>query len=567
MSEEARRKIDDLKRKWPDGYAAAAHLLLSFLHIADSKATPLELWGRRELDGLVQEFRVLMREARGGATVEAGQEQTADREFAKLARAHCRRMEDEGSKFLARLAARLSNDRTKVQTAAAIREWRKLAAGMDSARRGRKLLDLLQTDFLEVPSDNLTRQVLEKIERADFAFDGYEWPTATGEARGRDEQGAELIEAWALELMPSGEEDRRKLVLPAADIDIKVRQAMWAYARGLGDRDSDLMAEAMRAFVVRAKHPDDKVVLHIDELMEACGYAKHRSGSGGEAYRERDKAAVRERLEALQSGHLTVRGAGKSGRKTVDIESRVLTIHDRAGQADLVGRVAEWSSVTVGFGRAWSQRLFTEQGRLTALLQAAALSYDAVKERPEKRILKRLAFFWRINGDKLSAERTVRSWITSDVGDNPDAYVRRHAERLEDAFNRLRADGHIADWGYSDGASMIKGEGDLPKGWLRHWLDRRLWVGVPEALRLANAARRPTKAAAALPPAPVVIEAAPDGLGQRVRQRRIAMGVSGLRLAGQLGIDNTALSRIETGRRLPTKAQADALVRWLVAVG
>lgn len=559
------------RAKWPDGISVLAYILPGILKNADDAGYPLERWDRGHFDELDKAVHEMLTETRldsangqrmawkaeqVGAKVDPAQ----IKNDARAARKYLLSIENDARRFVGVLARRVLNDKTREQTCMFIREWRKASNDPNISPRNlsRSLLDCLRQDYIEAPSDNLTRQLLEKIERADFDTEGRDWPTAQGIAPKRNE-----VEHWTYELMPAEEgRQRESLFLPAPDIDQKLQAAMTAYAESLGDRDSDLMILAMARFAERAKHPDDKVTITIDELMAAINYGKRRGGGGGESYGAAEKTAVRERFEKLENGYLTIRKAGKDGRtnRAVDVESRVLVIEDRIGQADLDGRVRDWQKVTVRFGRAWSYRLGEPGGKMTALLQAQALAYDAQKERIEKRLLKRLGWHWKLNAKRDPVtQRTVMTWLRDDVGDDPLNYRRRDAERLEQAFDRLKRDGQIAAWRYTDGQRRIdETEGELPRGWLDKWLEREIAVEAPQALQLAYEERRST------PKAPPVIEVRPaDDLGARFRAFREARNISALAAAKDLDIAGSTLSRIETGKRPPTDEQRAAMESWL----
>lgn len=565
-------KPAEFRAKWSSGIAAMAPILRGMLAGMDESGHPIERWGREEFDVLRKEVRQFFhgcREDMGAASVREKRQAAGlavDPRLAaeaKAIRQHLKRIEPEALQFVERLARLTLNQKTRERTLMFVREWRAAhdRSGASPAQLAASLLDFLRQDHREVPSDNLTRQMLEKIERADFEVEGRDWPVAQGLAKRQAE-----VEAWTYELLPPDEADRREQFLPAPDIDQKLQRAMADYARSLGDRDSDLMILAMERFASRAKHPDDKVTIQINELMEALGYERHQGGAGaGAAYRAEDKAAVRERFEALQAGFLTIKKAGTVGgaRGKIDVESKVLTIWDRAGQADLDGRVREWTAVTVGFGRAWSYRLFEPAGKLTAILQAKALQYHPQREQLEKRLLKRLGWFWKLNQHRAEARRSVLEWIRDDIGEAPEGYARsRDAVRLEDAFARLQKDGQIGGWRYADGHPRIGDlAGELPRGWRDRWLEREIVVEAPQSLQLAYAERRGAPLPVATP-----AQAEPVGsLGARFRSCRVAHGISALQAAADLGIDNTVLSRIETGKRQPSETHRQAMLAWMAA--
>jgi hypothetical protein len=563
--------IADFRRKWATGASLMAAVLLEILKQADENGAPFERWTAGHFDMARKHLHAALANMRqttsGQEQFERLRREGADPDpsvmkvVAKEMRKHYKRIEPEAIGFLNILEKRALGEETREQTCIFIREWRKASEGMtmSPAHLAKSLQDYLRHDHLNVPSDNLTRQFLETIERADFVInDDRPWPFAQGTASRRDE-----VESWTYEIMPLQEGKRREqlFLVPAGDIDEKMRSAMAAYAASLGDLDSDLMIFAMARFAERAKHPDDLVKITIDELMEALGYAPHRGGGSGESYTVQDKNTVRRRLEKLQDGFLSIRRAGKDPRtkRSVDIESVVLTIEDRIGQADLNGRIPDWTAIRVRFGRAWAHRLFEPDGRLTAQIQRQALAYDPRKERLEKRLLKRLGWYWKLNSRRvlITPPRPVRTWITEDIGDELQKYSeRRDAERLEQAFDRLKVDESIGAWGYVDGLSKITAmKESLPRGWLDKWLEREITVEAPEALQIAYQQRLPAR--------PEVEAITDTGLGARFRAFRISHRVSATRAAGDMGVSGAALSLVETGKRLPSAEMTRKMEGWL----
>ncbi len=550
-----------LKAKYATGIGLYAMLLKDvFAPVLDKYDEPLEAFSQQDFDKLRLEVRGFISDLKDMPNAINGM----DKDTAKGWRKHCTALERDALAFHNQLTKRCLDSKTRAQTLIAIREWMKAAESMQMTWKQleRSLQAFLNSDYFDAPSDKVTRSMLESIERGDFETDGQDWPVVQGIA-----QSLTVSEEWRYELLPHSEGQRREgMFLPAPDIDKKMQTAMAEYAKSLGDRDSDLMILAMARFAEKAKSPDTKVTISIDELMEALGYAKHKSGSG-ESYRAEEKATVRERFEALQDGFLSIKKAVKDKKgRSQDIESRVLIIEDRVGQADLDGRVKDWKAVTVRFGGAWAHRLFEPQGRMTALLQGKALEYDAIKERIEKRLLKRLGWYWKLNIDRPTTKaRTVQSFITDDIGDQLTDYERsRDAVRFEGAFDRLKHDGQIGAWRYDDGQPSIEEQtkqGPLVRGWFDKWIERRIVVEAPQSLQMAYLERK--KKPVAIDNNVIDIEPAKPNLGAKVRAFRLARQISGLQAAELIGIDNGTLSRIEGGKRNPTEKQTKAIEAWM----
>jgi hypothetical protein len=569
---------DRLKKKYPNGLAILAATLRDTFSRGDKNNHPVELWDDEMLKMQWDYLSNMLKALRHGSSVDKviATHRAQDgilpdqvlRGDAKKIRQHLQRIEREAEQAFSVLTMRLKNPKTREAMLIRLRTWRDAVEqpGSSPEKAGKYLFDAMDDTHMDMPSDGVTRGILKAYERAEFQqTDESEWPLARGIAN-----GATTSSEWVYELAPQDVGEAREQLLPAPDIDKKTATAMARYAESLGDRDSDLMIKAMAKFAERAKNPRDQVIISIDELCEALGYTRNNSGTGGGAsFRLEDKATVRARFEQLQAGYLTIYGAGKfpGGRRSVDVESRVLTIHDRAGQADIDGRVPEWTKVTVGFGDAWSVPLFDKKGRLTALLQEKTLAYDPIKQRLEKRIGKRLGWYWRMNRNaQATAARTVAQWIRDDVGDEPETYDRRQAERFEQALDTLRRDGQIGAWGYTGHQERIdRADGKQTRGWLERWLEREVIVEMPESLRMAYLERQPARKQAPAAPALPAPAAAPAGakFGEAFREFRLARGISGLQASKEVGIHNTTLSQIETGRREPSDKHRQAMSGWM----
>jgi len=104
----------------------------------------------------------------------------------------------------------------------------------------------------------------------------------------------------------------------------------------------------------------------------------------------------------------------------------------------------------------------------------------------------------------------------------------------------------------------------MVQGWLERWLEREVVVEAPEGLRLAYATRRKPVEAPARPALPAAVQdSGGNDFGRQVRAFRARYGITGLAAAEQLGIGNTALSRIETGKRTATAEQRQRIENWM----
>ena len=559
---------------WGHGGDVMAYLLLDALTNA-----PMEAWGADLFNQARREIHALIKEARDEVT-------GPDRKARKEQRKRLERLVKEAVLLLNVLERRLlgANGDIRISTLAYIDSW---ATGLHSMKTtpkqaGESLRRWLSEEFFAVPSDGVSMALLRGYERGEHTIpENGIWPRIAGtvSAKGGTED-------YVHSLMPAAiaESEEKNLILAPGVDPQKLSAAMEKYRNSLSDLDSDLLSLAFVKFAERARYVDDRIRITLDEMMDALHYQKNKSGSG-ESYRATDKAFVRARFEKLQDGHLSINRAYvekvKGKNRQINIrQGRVLmidtleTIDKKPRQLDLDGHVdqSDWDWVTIGFGRAFAYRLF-EGRRQVAQLHARALKYNQ-KQLIEKRILKRLDFYWRLNINKESREpytrRTVLALMRDDAGDprlaNAGDYglVRRDAERLEQALDQLKLDGGIGAWRYVDGSPRIDQEGRLPSDWLDAWLDREIDIEAPQALQMfyKEHLKKPQPLIKGKP-VKAVTTPVDAGIGQHFRAFRHSMNVSGLKAAEATGIDNTALSRIESGKRKPTEKQRLAMEAWM----
>ena len=573
----------DIFSKYPNGGVVLNRLLADTLDRCDQVGTPIETWGLdewRELESAINQFfksvidpgyvygelTEKMKAAPGGITPE-------DAANRRALVQHMKAVKQQAMNAFAALRKRITNAQPHVREGmfAIIRDWRKVWRDPNIPEEKKTLAMAALSDrevLRHAPSDELTMQMHQAIQSGGKAFRtsaGFDFPVAQGVAR----ENTERAEKWALQLMPADVAKAREggggVFAYAPDAEPRLREAMEQYADRLGDRDSDILFFAMSRFAERAKHPDDKVSIKLDELMAALGYAKHGGSSGGMSYQERDKATVRRQVEDLQNQHLTVQRIVKEqgSKRWQDIESRVFIIWDKVGaQSELDGAMRDWTAITVSFGRAWSYRLFSDSGRLVMNLHRQALAYHPTKETYEKRLAKALSFYWRVNIDKRTvAEYLILDIVTKYLTEPPDQIDRRKAERVEQALDQLQADGIIGGWCYADGTPLRKTEGALPHRWRESWLERTVHIEAPRELAELYHEQRKAKQ---LSRPPAEVEVLPqEGLGDRVRRFRMNRGITAMQAAKQIGIDNGTLSKIENGKLQAGPRVARKIEAWM----
>lgn len=442
-----------------------------------------------------------------------------------------------------------------------LQRWEQSVERKVSKKNRPLLTEIFGVDFLHAASDELSREINKKIQQGDRAFTKrpeYDYPVAIGEIhKNRAEDKATFalqlaphaedweIDFWRNEGVSKGESRLEIRASLAPDAREKLDRAMLAHASRMGDQDSDLMTFFMGRFAEKAKRIDDQIWVTLEELLEFT-YTPNIGGKGGRSYRASDKAALRRRVEDLQRLDLTVHGLFQ-GKRFSDYQSRLFTIFQRKGQADLTGHISEWTDISIGFGRVYSQRIIGLEGRQRMQLQMQALRYSASNERFEKRLAKYFGPFWKINFNKHNKSLNIKG-VAETIIDGLTEPVERFASkedatRFEKALDRLKQDGIIADWEYAGGELRIDQQERLPKGWNDRWLERNIEVEIPEQVKQLYMELEPKNRTHTSHIVPVALS------GEDVRRWREDQGINLPQLADALGINRGYLSRIETNKR------------------
>lgn len=572
------------KRKHPNGGHVFNEVLADLLDNRDQAGkVPLEQWTKEHWDTLEAALRkmvgdvlsrdYLYRELPAKVDAAGGDKALMKRTRSEIRR-HLDKIKREASNALAAFRDRIEGSPPHVRAMfiADVYAWRKVWRDPNVPAHKRQLVmaSLTRADVLEhAPSDHLTTQLHLAVQTGGQSFtmqEGFDFPVAKGKAR----PGTKNEEAWALELAPILDQaaPEARPLITAPDLAEKVINAMTDYAQRLGDRDSDLLFILMDKFADKAKHANDHVRVTLDEIMDVLGYDRHASGSGGLSFRVEEKAEIRRRIEDLQIPWMTINRAARHSDKGRwdEYSSRVFTIHEKLGQRELGQAPGEpvrnWNTIVFGFGRAWSYRLFEPRGKLVMALQTKALQYHPTKQVYEKRLGKALGFYWRANLGATQARRRILDVVASMIGEAPQDLVPRQAKRLEQALDQLVADRMIGAWRYREGVRMSELD-RMPPRWLDRWLEREIIIEAPPDLQALYSAKH--KRLAAATDAKLILHDDAD-IGAALRAYRTAHGISQLRAAELLKVDNSTLSRIENGKTRPsteTAARIASLIRDL----
>jgi len=381
----------------------------------------------------------------------------------------------------------------------------------------------------------------------------------------------------AVELSPP--EAEGTLLLPEQEALLAAK--MGQMAQRLGGMDAALFCILQDLWIQKASHPDERVLCNVDYLLEARGIKPRRNSddrSGG--YRPEQRAetiAALNRLRhlAFDVDYLVRQKKGKkSSLVSVRRHGRAIEVSDTIGlgqgQLDLEpGRPQyELRAFLFAPGPTLAATLMGNQevGRQVAHLNRRALCYDLKKQSLELALALYLATLWRCGAsrDGVGVRRLKPETIMEAVGLEVDQrQPSRTLQSLEKALDTLQNDGLIAGWEWDcerwDAAAFHSEKRHAP-GWVNAWKSAACVLIEPPA-EVAQAYED-----LALPsarPAPALPATTQSNLGTRLRERRIALGMTGLQAAEQMGLNRTLLGHIEAGRRRPSKNAAARIRAWL----
>jgi len=379
----------------------------------------------------------------------------------------------------------------------------------------------------------------------------------------------------AVELSPP--EAEGTLLLPEQEAILSAK--MGEMAQRLGPTDAAVFCILQDLWIQTARHPDERVLCHVDYLLEMRGLQPRRNQAGrAGGYRPEERAEAiaalnRLRHMAFEVDYQVRQGTAKNARMTpVRRRGRAIEVSDTVGVGQ--GRLElepgrpsyELRAFLFAPGPVLAATLMGNQevGRQVAVLNRRALCYHPTKQSLELALALYLATLWRCgNRDGVGVRRLTPRTILDAIGAEVNRRdPSRTLQKLEAALDTLHQDGLIAGWEWDPtrwDAAAFHAERRHAPGWVDAWLQAACVLIEPpaEVAQAYAAIPQPTR------PAPALPATTQSDLGTRLRERRRALGMTGLQAAEQIGLDRTLLGHIEAGRRRPSKDAAAKIRAWL----
>jgi DNA-binding XRE family transcriptional regulator len=379
-------------------------------------------------------------------------------------------------------------------------------------------------------SDRQFQMLREALSKSGFGqHDGTPWPTAP------------LSGGGIAQLRPPSADDNRWLPTERRDA---WAETMWRQQRELSDRDADVLDALCSLYLTTARHPDQAVTADVGDLLALRGL-KPKKGGGGRrgGYEIEQREEVMRALAHIQNlwidiAEVDVPGLSSrpdtAGAETRTLQSRPFVITDRLGRKRLDGSF-ETEQFVFRPGRAFSAFLLNG-GR--HLLFEKALHYDPYRRRWEKRLTRYFSWHWGDGGGQAHGVGRLLEVVGPLAAPIDRSKTRA---RLEKALSILRDDGVLAAWRYDIPPSPA-----TRHSWWEAWLATTILVEAPAPVSRYYA-----------------LERTGDDLGSRLRARRRARGLTQGDLAGALGVTQSLLSKIETGRATVSATLRGVAEEWL----
>lgn len=340
-------------------------------------------------------------------------------------------------------------------------------------------------------------------------------------------------------------------------------QHLWSQAKDLSELDVDVFDSLCSYYLSKAKHHEDIVEIHLNDLLSMRGL-KAKLGGGG----RRGGYEVKQRMQILQA-------LSKIQNLWINLEKIIVYEKGRPVQKALQGRAFIFKDLN--HNNYHIERHLTEKkffymvgevfanflrgsGRQVAFLPIQALQYNPYHEVWEKKLTRYLSWRWRTQargGDYLQPHKisTLLDAIGLEMNGRTPSRTR---ERLEKAFDLLLEDGVIASWQYEKWNEDIA----MNNGWARIWRNATIIIDPPGLIKEQY---RPIekKRNAQTSHQKVDKQNSGSNLGKQVKELRKKLDLTLIQVADEMEISVSYLSNIERGMKNPSINIKSRIRDWI----
>ncbi|RKQ29992.1 helix-turn-helix domain-containing protein [Oceanobacillus halophilus] len=412
----------------------------------------------------------------------------------------------------------------------------------------RKNYHVVNKGNLEVMSNSLYQSTREALSQNTFDLvHSSPWPTALlrkGQLTG------------SVKMMPSITSNENEMDLA----NMALKQVVQ-----LSELDVDVLDALCAYYLTNARHYKDIVEIHIDYLLSLRGLKPKLSGNGRRGgYEKSQRYEVLKSLTRIQSlwidiDQVVIYTNGKP--EHVSLKGRPFVFKDRNNKEYEIDDKSLEGNLYYTVGDIFEKFLYGS-GRQVALLPMKTLQYNPYKEKIEKRLIRYLSWRWRTQARKADYFKPYKmSTLLEVIGLEINKRVpSRSRDRMEQALDRLVADGLISSWQYE------KWEEDIAsyKGWAQIWKDSTLQIMPPkriveqyQSIEWKQKKKTNGELVSVNPEVEVKV------LGEQIRKTRSLLHLSLQRVAEELEISTSYLSNIERGAKTPSSHVQRRLITWL----
>jgi len=326
--------------------------------------------------------------------------------------------------------------------------------------------------FISIPNSRLYYNFREKIAQGSYIIEPGQWPEADisgGGVIGKTMIKPDISPVIKDEVLAELQEAMKNKVL-----DLSKH----------GDLAADVFDIITAKWLKEAKHYEAMIDITADEILQARGIKQQKSGSGRRGgYKDEWREGIQQQIENLSYQWITIKEIevyrveeGKKKAKPVKIrdEGRALTMERRMGQVKLDGSLDAYAW-RLRPGAVFNNYLFGP-GRQTALLSQRALNYNHYKQRLEKRLVRYLAWIWRIDEGRTREGLLVRTLLDKTGEEMNISRPGRTKNKLEKALDCLKDNGDITAWEYEN----IDKKLTTRRGWWKQWLELKIIITAPK---------------------------------------------------------------------------------------